>query len=349
MQIIHCFLIAFACSLSSILAAPTLLPPPSGQFYHGVYPGGISGDEDDITSQSVLTYEKIVKSPVVWVYFSNNWFSSRAFPLQTASWIRNMGKIPFIRLMLRSSSERMKAEPLFSPQAIAAGKFDADLRRWARAACDFRTPLLVEYGTEANGEWFGWNGRWNGGGPDGPKRFVAAFRHIVTLMRAEGANNISWVIHFNDHSEPEGKWNRARYYYPGDDFVDWIGLSCYGPQSPQEKWEDGSFRKNMDYAVAEVATLSTKKPILLLEFGADIHHPSQPAAKWAKAALNDLFAGRWPNVRGFAWWNEAWENDNHPRHNTSMRVQDSPDLAQVLQAEFSLHRSQLLSRPLWIH
>jgi hypothetical protein len=32
-------------------------------------------------------------------------------------------------------------------------------------------------------------------------------------------------------------------------------------------------------------------------------------------------------VIGFSWWNEQWENDNKPAHDTDMRVQDNPRLA----------------------
>ena len=30
-----------------------ILPPPAGQLYHGVYPGGISGEESDLTLQDL--------------------------------------------------------------------------------------------------------------------------------------------------------------------------------------------------------------------------------------------------------------------------------------------------------
>jgi hypothetical protein len=84
-------------------------------------------------------------------------------------------------------------EPLFTVPAIAEGKFDDDLRAWARAAKAFGTPLIVEWGTECNGDWFPWNGKyWAGAGPngsgdptkgEGAQRFVGAYRHIVTVMR----------------------------------------------------------------------------------------------------------------------------------------------------------------------
>ena len=45
---------------------------PEGKYYHGVYPGGISGEEDDITSADVAAYETAVGRKVAWVYFSHN-------------------------------------------------------------------------------------------------------------------------------------------------------------------------------------------------------------------------------------------------------------------------------------
>ena len=44
----------------------------------------------------------------------------------------------------------------------------------------------------------------------------AAYRHIVDLMRAEGADNLQWVWHVNWLDEPEKNWNRFENYFPGD-------------------------------------------------------------------------------------------------------------------------------------
>ena len=43
--------------------------------------------------------------------------------------------------------------------------------------------------------------------------------------------------------------------------------------------------------------------------------------------MSDLISLRWPKVIGLSWWNEQWENDNRPAHDTDMRVQDNPRLA----------------------
>src|SRR5437016_5234826 len=86
-------------------SAPPILPPPPGKLYHGFYWGGIGTDdhdptEHDVTAADVMAYQKAVGAKTTWIYFSNNWFESRAFPIATCNWIRDLGQVPYIRLML---------------------------------------------------------------------------------------------------------------------------------------------------------------------------------------------------------------------------------------------------------
>lgn len=326
--------------------------PPAGQLYHAVYPGeaiadssplpedGIPYEEDGLTLEDLRSYEEHVGKTAAWTYFSHNWFRDRRFPLETASWIRDTGSIPYIRLMLRSSSEQNIAETTFTLEQIINGQFDDDLRTWAKDARDFGSPLIVEYGTEVNGEWFSWNGIWNGAGTldgygdpaeyDGPERFRDAYRHIIQIARDEGASNITWVFHVNGDDIPDEEWNRLEQYYPGDEWIDWLGVSVYGAGDPMDdEWPQ--LRDGMDAVYPRLAALSPDKPIVLLEFGVTSGSPLGDQAEWAKAALTDLIALRWPRLIGFSWWNEFWENDDDPSHDTNMRIQDNPDLAAVFQ------------------
>ncbi len=315
-----------ACLLP-VLSLAQSLEPPKGAFLHGVYPGGKTGQEDDITPADVDAYEQAAGQKVSWVYFSNNWYSDRRFPQKTARWIRARGAVPFIRLMLRSDDEQDHAEPLFTPAAIAAGRFDRDLARWGQAAAKFATPLLVEYGTEVNGQWFGWNGIWNGRA-QGAADFRAAYRHIIDVMRANGADNITWVFHVSAEDDPQESWNRMENYYPGDDYIDWLAVSVYSLQSPQENGRT-DFRRTMDRVMRRFRAMAPDKPVIVAEFGTDIHNRHENAARWAGRALADMLSGRWPALIGFSWWNERWENDGIAAHDTDMRVQDDPALAQV--------------------
>jgi putative cell wall-binding protein len=314
--------------------------PPAGQLYHAVYPGAFTGAEDDITLGDLRSYEESAGKTAAWVYFSHNWYRDRRFPTQTAEWIRDAGSVPYIRLMMRSDTVQGHAEPTFTLDRIVGGEFDDDLRAWARAARDFGTPLMAEYGTEVNGEWFPWNGVWNGAGvtdgygdpsvPDGPERFRDAYRHIIRIARDEGARNVLWVFHANNRDIPDETWNRLENYYPGDEWIDWIGLSVYGAQTPMEgEWPE--FRPMMDAVYPRLVALAPGKPIVLAEFGAAARNPLGDQAVWAEAALTDLTSRRWPRVIGMSWWNEWWQNDDDPAHDTTMRVQDDPALADVFQ------------------
>ncbi|MBI3829418.1 MAG: beta-mannanase [Planctomycetes bacterium] len=331
-----------------------LAPPPAGKLYHGVYPGGKSGEEDDIAEADLAAYQNAAGQSAAWVYFSNNWFRSREFPLVTAQWIRKTGAIPFIRLMLRSSSKENKREPLFTLDALIAGKFDADIKKWGAQAKAFASPLLAEYGTECNGEWFPWNGKWNGaddtkgfGDPekaDGPERFVAAYRHIVDIVRGEGARNVVWVFHVNADDAPDDKWNRFANYYPGDDYADWLAVSVYGPKTPEDN-EAEDFAPQMDKAYKRLHKMAPDKPVIVAEFGCAAGHRKVSADKWAAEALDGVLAHKWPNVAGFSWWNERWENGRRAA-DTTMRLQDSKALAKVFREKLAEAKDKLQTQPI---
>ena len=318
--------------------AVAALTPPEGSLLHGTFPGGFTGEEDDITLAQVTTYERVVGQHLAWVYFSHNWFHGRRFPMTTARWILAHGSTPYVRLMMRSDSEELKAEPTFTLARIAQGDFDRDLERWGRDAAALGVPILAEFGTEMNGEWFRWNGRWNGG-EAGPAIFRAAYRHIVEVTRRAGGNNIVWVFHINHADAPQTDWNRFENYYPGDDVMDWLGVSLYSMLGPTED-EPTDFVNEMDEVHARLRRMAPDKPVIVAEFGTDIHNRLEPAVPWASRALMALVSGRWPEVIGFSWWNESWDNEDESV--TDLRVWKDPALA----AEF---RRQLATARLVTH
>ena len=323
--------------------ARTLVEPPPGKLYHGVFPGGRNGMGGDITPFDVLSYERAVGKQPAWVYFWNNWYESPEFPYQTASWIRANGSVPYIRLMLLSSAKIPRPDPVYSLENIIAGKFDPLLRNWMQDARRFGSPVIAEYGVEVNGWWFPWNGLYNKGGgsySDSVARFREAYRHIIRLAREEGAYNIRWVFHVDPWDEPVEEWNRFENYYPGDEWIDWVGVSVYGRQLPSD--EDAvSFRYQMDWVYARLRRL-TDKPVIVCEFGTidDSHQ-----AAWAKAALADLVGGRWPKVIGFSWWNAAFRNDPATGRWSNMRVQESPALQAIFRNYVGRERT-VISRPI---
>jgi hypothetical protein len=324
------------------------------RFYHGVFPGGptTGGTEDEITPELVDRYEQAAGRKVAWVYFSHNWYRNRTFPLPKVQWIGERGAIPFIRLMLRSNGSNPRPEPEYTLKNINSGKYDDDFRAWGRAAKTYGAPLIVEWGTEMNGHWFAWNAKWNGE-EKGAKRFRDAFQRIVRLIRDdENADNVTWVFHANDGDDPVERWNKIESYYPGGDYVDWLGMSVYGAQVPTVNSGCDPFSQRAIALHDRLHAMDSSKPIFLLEFGATLNHPNAgsaaqcDASKWADAALTEILErNNMPMLRGFSWWNETWENDDDPQHNTDMRVQSDQKLQEVFRRHL-VENEKIIDRPL---
>lgn len=324
--------------------------PPKNHLYHGVFPSG--GDADVITIQALMDYEAAVGKQAAWVYFSHFWFEGKEFPLETALWIREAGSIPYLRLMMQSFFKSQGDEPLYTLQNIIEGQFDPDLRAWCQSARGFGTPVIAEYGVEVNSDSFPWSGIFNGGGetdnygdtalPDGPERFQDAYRHIIQLCRQVGADNITWVFHADSWSYPNEAWNQFENYYPGDEWIDWVGFSIYGVHTPYSQYYS-IFSERMEDMHPRMLQVAPEKPIIITEVGSAKNNPYLDQVEWTRDALVTITSMRYQNLIGFTWWNEAWQNDGNPENDTTMRVQDNPQL-QTLFREMIGNNSAILGQ-----
>ena len=249
-----------------------LIEPSSG-IYHSAFPD-FGGTEDIVTAKRITDFETLVNKDIVWAYFSNNWYDNIKFPSAAVNTIHGTGKVPFIRMMPRTNFDEGGPDPNYTMQKIIDGVFDTALVQWAIDAKNTNIPLLVEFGTEVNGNWFPWNGQYNGAGEtsnygdpnitDGAERFRDSYRHIIDICNANGANNITWFFHVDAYSEPNTDWNKIENYYPGDNYIDWLGVSIYGPQENNEDYQE--FSEIMNDIYPSLSNLSDK-PIAVLEFG----------------------------------------------------------------------------------
>jgi hypothetical protein len=210
----------------------------------------------------------------------------------------------------------------FPNSAIAAGSQDDALRRYADAARATDIPIELVYDQEMQAA-HPWGGRFDGGGatafgdpnwPDGPEHFRDAYRHIIDIFRQEGATNVTFIFQTNtidggyladSYWEP---WEQMRFYYPGDDYIDWIGLSAYSepffntgpPQTFEHKLLAGN---GYEGSYAEITRLSAK-PLMINEMGL-YRMPSEEAkAQWVKDAARVMQSGKFPRIRGLIWWGD---------------------------------------------
>ena len=316
---------------------------PSKGIYHSAYPD-FTDEEDVVTKEAIQDFIQLAGKGIVWAYFSNNWINGISFPRKELETIKDMGIVPFVRLMARSTFDE-GPDPVYTLQKIIDGVFDRDIINWAKNAREYNSPIMIEFGTEVNGDWFGWCGANNGGGetswygdpdkPDGPERFVDAYKHIINIFRVNGVRNVTWAFHVDSHPEPDpydpeqnAEWNKMANYYPGDDYIDWIGISVYGAIDFSDDWE--SFTEVLDRVWDEFSSISTSKPLAILEWGVMDNYPGKSKAKWISDALEAIKSGRYPGIKAISYWNEEWEIEPTNGYNTiNLRIDSSPEVLEA--------------------
>jgi hypothetical protein len=321
-------LVGLVCAGSAL--AQKLVAPPPGTVYHGAYPD-FGPTASKVTAQAIQQFQDLANKRVAWAYFSNDWLDGNiTFPTASVNACKDAGTTPYIRMMPWSRMEGGSVpDPVFTHSRFLRGDFDGPLRQWMRQARSFASPILVEFGPEVNGDWFPWNGRWNGGSttkaygdpswPDGPERFRDVFRRIVSLSREEGADNITWILHVDVQAQPEAAWNALRYYDPGEEYVDWIGLSVFGAQLPNHDWE--GFVPRLQRVWPEVKELAGGRPILIAETAVIERRPGQKA-RWITQAYQAISSGAFPAIVGVSWWHSpGWLQNG----TASFRIDSSAD------------------------
>jgi hypothetical protein len=179
--------------------------------------------------------------------------------------------------------------------AIAGGKWDALLAERAAMCRSFAKPIYLRWAAEFNGEWNPVFGR--------SAEFVPAWRHLVRIFRAAGADNVKWVFcpyAFSSKTSPAERW---RAYYPGDAFVDWVGMDGYnwGAARSWSSWQ--SFAEIFRPLYADYAG---RKPLLICEV-ASAEQGGDKAA-WIADMAKEL-RGDFSLVRGLVWFDVDKETD----------------------------------------
>lgn len=323
---------------------PLELVMPEQGAYAGAYVDFGEG-ESHVTYDALTAFDQMIGKRLAVVAFGNFW-GDQEFPLRTVQIVAGYGAVP---LLFWSPWDKPYVESQgpdrFNLPDILAGKWDTYIDQWASAARQYGKPLLVSWGLEMNGVWFPWSGEFYGGGAvvgqqdghplyQGPELVKKAYRYVVDRVRAKGATNISWGFHVNHFSSPQAPWNAFVNYYPGADYVDWLGLSVYGKMAKNDDWS--LFKHVMDSGYQEICQLDPTKPVMVAEWGVG-EFPPADKGEFIRQAFADLQT-KYTRVRAAVYWHERWENEDGSYSN--LHVNSSP-------AALDAYR-QAVADPYWL-
>lgn len=179
--------------------------------------------------------------------------------------------------------------------AILDGRYDDYLHSYAKALKAFGHPVLFRLNNEMNGDWCWYSAYYAGKDTD---IYKAVWKYIHAIFAANGTDNVLWVWNPHDLSRPDFKWNHYLMYYPGDEYVDIIGLTGYntGTYFPGERWRE--FGEIYAPLYAEY-TAAFAKPFMITEFGSNSVGGNKPA--WLQSMFGQI--GQFPNIKAAIWWN----------------------------------------------
>src|SRR4051794_39750252 len=196
----------------------------------------------------------------------------------------------------------------YSLQAIAAGDFDAYLSSQGKALAAVGAPVAVRFAHEMNGSWYPWGQGVNG---NTPADYVAAYQHVHDVITAAGATNVIWV--WSPITVISRPGVPLAPLYPGDGYVDWVGLSVYF-SSPT-----ATYAADVPSTIRELDRVAPTKPLYVTETSV-LPGPNRPAM------IDELITGLLtiPNLVGLTWFNHDTAHD--------YRIDNDPPAATQLAA-----------------
>ena len=188
--------------------------------------------------------------------------------------------------------------------SIANGQHDAYIRSYATNVKNFGKRIILRPFAEMNGDWYMLFS-------SQPMNFVAAWKRIVDIFRQISVPNAEF---FWCPNATGGGYYGLENYYPGDGYVDWVGLDGYNwAAAHNTAWQYWGeiFTGDLD----RLSTLAPSKRQLIGEFGC--HDAPGDKGAWFADVHQYLKSGRHPKVAGMVYYDynadgARWAIDQPP-------------------------------------
>lgn len=124
--------------------------------------------------------------------------------------------------------------PMFD---ILRGVYDDDFKKLASQIKAYSAPVLFRLNNEMNSDWTSYCGMMT---LCDPEIFIQTWRYLYDLFEREGVDNCIWIFNPIAVSCPYSKWGENLSYYPGNDYVQALGVTNYemGNNVPFESFRD---------------------------------------------------------------------------------------------------------------
>lgn len=177
---------------------------------------------------------------------------------------------------------------------LLSGKYDSYLEDFANNVKLWGNKIYLRPLHEFNAHWYVWSGSKNGGLEGGPDKIKRSWIYIVNKFRSLKVDNVKWIWCAHETSDfiPLGEWNKLENYWPGDKYVDLLGLDGFNfyPENPERnnpKFHD--FDSLFADIYNEITSLSNK-PIMIMTGSSEFSYNGNISCKsdWIDDAFDKI-------------------------------------------------------------
>nr|WP_245703698.1 glycosyl hydrolase [Streptomyces lushanensis] len=274
-------------------AAGPELEPPCGAWWGAYVPYAENGSLKD----AVYGFEKRIGRKLDLVYNYHDMSNTARDGVLLTPDERELGRDRMLMLAWESTvwtepHHKNWTETQLGWRNVAAGKFDEEI-------IDPQARRLKAYGKRV---FFSFDQETDFRTPDAgtPEEFVAAYRHVYDRFEKLGVDNVVWVWTVSGYL---GNAELMKSLYPGDEYVDWIGMDQYNYYACHDStnWLDFERSQRPSYEWLR-ANVSDRKPVMLAEFST-APDPARPGRQRGWYEKIPEVVPTLPRVRALVHWN----------------------------------------------
>ena len=179
---------------------------------------------------------------------------------------------------------------------IADGEYDNYIEDFGRELAEFDKPIYLRFAHEFDNPQYPWSQ--TSGNLE--KEFKSAWRHVYNILKSQGAYKVMMVWN-------PWKSKNMHKYYPGDQYVDWIGITLLNYGHLNQGGKSFSF-KELYQSFHNKLYWFTRKPVMLAEFGSIQFKDPNIQIDWLRDA-SEILKQKFTNVRAIVMFNSAFDNN----------------------------------------
>lgn len=174
---------------------------------------------------------------------------------------------------------------------VIGGKRAAQIDKIAQWVKATRRPVYLRIGYEFDGAWNHYE----------PDKYVKAYRAIVDRFRDLGVRNVAYV--WSSSAAPPYKHHPLSAWYPGDDYVDWVGISVF-------RQFDAALGTEADLLRVIAFAKARDKPVGIVESTPYGSKGGIPDAKWDGWFKKVFRLIEDHDIRMFCYINTNWDSQS---------------------------------------